>query len=258
VICVDFSQIFPNSTRWLPWYLFEQEVASSDDLAPFEEKRKNTLAGLEIIAKLHGKPLDLLIAENEKRPDYEPYFYRPRDKSAYEVGTFSSSIYSDSEITYEDKALRMSILYRARRRRFMGGGSAMSDADVKELFDLESREAADSFAWTEISASEDSYDEWEGFVYTHAQQLVDGYFGTGFRNCIEEMRLPSAAAYNNWAYDLLKCGWYSDALGILQEALKLDFECTYVWHTMSQTYAALGMSDKACWALDEYSKLVGR
>ena len=256
MICSDYRLIFPQSTRWMPWHLFEQEVAAAKDLEPYWEKRKNALAELELIAKVRQKPLDQLIAENENRPDYEPYFHRSADFSVYEVERFVQDN-GIPVITYEDTAMRRSILYRTQRRQLMNKGFARDEDAVKELFDKECKDAADSFVWTEVPTPEDSYDEWEGFVYTHAQHLVDGYFGTGFRGCVEKMRFPSAPAYNNWAYDLLKCGWYSDALGVLQSALELDFECSYVWHTLSQTYEALGMADKASWALAEFRKLAG-
>lgn len=254
MICSDYHLIFPKSNRWLPWHLFEQEVTEAKNLEPYWERRKNALAELELIARGRRKSLDQLLAENEKRPDYEPYFYRSADYSVYESDRFVQDT-GNSVITYEDISMRRSILYRTQRRQLINDGVAMCDEAVKELFDKECKEACDSHVWTEVPKPEDLYEEWEGFIYMHTQHLVDGYYGTGFRGCFESMRFPSAPAYNNWAYDLMKCGWLSDALGVLQSALEMDFECHYVWHTMSEVYETLGMADKAEWAVGEYRKI---
>lgn len=255
MICSDYDLIFASSsTRWVPWHLFEQEVTAAKDLEPYLEKRKNTLAELEFFAEVTKEPLDKLTSENKNRPDYEPYFFRPADYSLYKEGPFVQD--RENLIpTYADRAMRKSILYRAQRRRLMDAGLTRDDSEVKELFDKESGEAFNFNTCTCFPVDFERYEDWECFFYTHAQYLIDGYFGSGFRNCVEIIEFPSAAAYNNWAYDLLKCGFYSDALGVLQLALKSDFECYYVWHTMGQVYEALDMMEKAVWAFGEFEKL---
>ena len=137
----------------------------------------------------------------------------------------------------------------------MNSGYERGHELVETLFKRESDAIIDSYTWTDPPAVADSYDDWEGYIYSHTQLLLDGYSNSGFSSVITRMRFPSATAYNNLAHEELLRGEYLNALKILKEALKLDFECQYAWYTMSEVYRAMGKMDKSEWALGMYHEL---
>ena len=175
----------------------------------------------------------------------------------YDADAFAHSYGKHVEMG-EDLCMRQSILLRAQRRR--ASAKVVDEAVVAELLKKESDTVVDAYSFTEWPLPHERYEEWECHIYTYVQHLLDGYYGGafdgGFGAPTENLRFPSAAAYNNWAYGFLKSGFPSDALGMLLRALEFDFNCSYVWHTLSETYQELGRKDKAEWALTEYHKLV--
>ena len=228
MICKDYHLIFPQSNRWIPWGLFEEEIASSEDLNPYFSER----------------PLE----------EYEPYFHRAQDYSIYDPNQFSHRE-GNAMFAFEDLDMRKSILYRTQRRRLVNTGLNANSEAVIELFRKERKAAAEAYVWAATPKPIDRYEEYEGVIYTYTQHLIDGYFEEEFGRYTEDLRCPSADAYNNWGHGTLMAGWPSDALGILQSALEIDFESSYVWHTLSQTYEALGLESKMKWAMDEYKKI---
>lgn len=226
MICTNYNLIFPQSTRWRLWWLFEQEVSAAADLQPY----------------LSPKPHE----------DLEPYFHRSDDLSQYDADAFVHSYHKDV-VCYEDLCMRQSILFRARRRQAIANGEDRSIVD--EFYEKERQQVIESFAWTEWPSPYESYEEWEAYIYTYVQHLLDEQFETGFGKVTEQLQAPSAAALNNWAYGFLKSGVPSDALSVLFSALELDFNCRCVWHTLSEVYEALDQPDKVQWALNEFNKL---
>ena len=227
MICTDYNLIFPHSSRWEAWLKFETEISQAESLEPYLQVKRYE--------------------------DLEPYFFR---KANYEMD--ESEAYSDytakQVVSYEDTCMRKSILYRAMRRQLINGAEPIDSDRIERLFEKETAAYCEAYECTEFPPPSDTYEEWESWIYTHVQYLIEGKFGEECRDVLKNMVTPTAAAYNNWAYDLLKTNRPEEALDILNRALKLDFECVYVWDTLSLVYEKLSMPDKVEWARKEANK----
>ena len=225
MVCSDFNLIFPKSSRWKTWDLFEKKILAADTLLPYMEVETRENKDLYLVS-MKSPTLYAKLLQNENSIE---------------------SIESDDDYIFS------SIIIREQRRRI---SPSLSESTINEWFQREEKEAWESLVWTEVMKDDSDYDEFEGMVYTHTKHLIYGYYNKSFMNSALQLQNPSAAALNNCALDYLMSGNPSYAEKILQEALKLDFELSCTWHTLSMVYNQLDMPKKCKWAHNEYKQLL--